>query len=85
MGECPISHFVFFKISEGLYIVPVFFHLFAVKTEILSRDVFRLLKHIICERPLCRIEVHGYTIYLVNYPSRTALNIVIYQVLSMFL
>jgi hypothetical protein len=66
MGKCPISNFVLFKISESLYVVPVFLHLFAVKTEILSRDVFRPLKHIICERPLCRIEVHGHTISFVD-------------------
>jgi hypothetical protein len=66
MGKCPISHFVFFKISEGLHIVPVFLHLFAVKPEILSRHGFSLLKNIFCERPLCRIEVHGYTLFLVD-------------------
>ena len=70
MGKCPISYFVFFKMSEGLYIVPVFLHLFAVKTEIVSCKVFRLLKHIIRERPLCRIKMHAHTIYLPNYPSK---------------
>ena len=85
MGKCPISYFVFFKMSEGLYIVPVFLHLFAVKTEILSRKVFRLLKHIIRECSLCRIKMHAHTIYLPGLSIKAASNICIFGALSMFL